>query len=88
MTLVPGCCRCSRRGCGGGLVLGLHEVNEVDHPTGVAVLVIIPGHELHKCIRETNAGFLVKYGGSLVSKEVSGHNVFLAEAKNTFHGTL
>merc|ERR1712119_45684 len=66
-------------------VLSLHVGHQIDHSVGVAKLIVIPRHQLHKSWRQLDPSLGIKDRRPGVSQEVSGHDHVLRVAKDTLH---
>jgi hypothetical protein len=43
---------------------------------------------LNESVRQLNASFDVKYGGTLVSQKVGGHHSFVSDAEDSLHRAI
>ena len=69
-------------------VTGGHEVGQVDHPVGVAPLVIVPGDNLDEARGESNAGISIEDGRARVRGEVLRDNLILSVSEDSLKCTL
>ena len=51
-----------------------HVVDQIENLTGISPLVIIPGHELDKIIREHNTRLGIENRSAGIAQEVGGDN--------------
>mmetsp|Transcript_70268 Transcript_70268/g.147102 ORF Transcript_70268/g.147102 Transcript_70268/m.147102 type:complete len:226 (+) Transcript_70268:225-902(+) len=64
---------------------GLHVDRQVHQSVGIAPLVVVPGHELHKCVSEADASADIKDGGGLAGGEVRGDHLLVGPVKDALH---
>ena len=57
-------------------------VDQVDDSVAVAILVVIPGHQLHEGAGQLDPSLSVEDRRSVISKEVSGDHHVLGVTKN------
>mmetsp|Transcript_16067 Transcript_16067/g.50413 ORF Transcript_16067/g.50413 Transcript_16067/m.50413 type:complete len:241 (-) Transcript_16067:129-851(-) len=62
-----------------------HVAGEIDEAVGVAPLIVIPGHELHKRVVQGDARSPVEDGRELAGVEVCGDDVVLGVGQDALH---
>merc|ERR1711907_175352 len=69
------------------LFFGAHEDGKVNQAIGVAPLVVVPTHQLHEGVVESNACADVHNRRCRPGHEICGHHFLVCEIQNTFHAT-
>ena len=63
------------------LIDGLHVLDQIDDPVGVAHLVVVPGHQLDKGLGQLDAGLGVEDRRAMIADKVRGHQVLVSVAE-------
>jgi hypothetical protein len=72
----------------GFLLRGGHVDHEIHHPVSVAIFIVIPEHEFHKVVIESDARPSINGGRVGVAVEVTGDNVVLSLVQDALSGSL